>query len=141
MILLKGRLWQAHSEPPSAEAQNARTPYTSAIILGERIRPPSPAALLLVKCISNVYRHCGVCVCVPARARGLVRVLMCAYMVCGSACVCHCARLCVYPCLCSLCVCVCLYMCVCECVFVRVQSWEGLSHSFCMGPTWSKSHL
>ena len=154
MILLKGRLWQAHSEPPSAEVQNVRAPYTTAIFLGERIRPPSPAALLFGNVFPTyiVIAVC-VCVCVPARARVLVRVLMCAYVLRN---VCSYVRLwwnvwgCVRACvivrtyvylLFVFVVCVAVHVCVCECVFVRVHAWEGLPHGFCMGPTWSKPNL
>ncbi len=110
MILLKGRLWQAHSEPPSAEAQNVRVPYTTAIFLGERIRPPSPAALLLVNVLLTyiVIAVC-VCVCVLARARVLVRVLMCAYVL---------RNVCDY---------VGLWWSVCECVRVSLCALMRLS--------------
>ncbi len=62
---------------PVCGGQQVRAPYTTAKFIGERIRPPSPAALLLVNAFLT-YIVVAVCVCVLARASVLVRVLKCA---------------------------------------------------------------
>ena len=61
--------------------------------------------------------------------------------VCGSACVrvsrCALLRVSVYV----FVACVVARVCACERVFVRAHTWEGLPHSFCMGPALSKPNL
>ncbi len=96
-----------------------------------------PSSLAISKCISDVYRHCGVCV--RARARVLVRVRMC---VCACVCVCVGVCLwwsfwaCVFSCvifrasafLCFFfcCAFVYMYMCVCLCSVGLLHASGGL---------------
>ena len=150
MILLKGRLWQAHSEPPSAEAQNVRAPYTTAIFLGERIRPPSPAALLLVN-VFLTYIVIAVCVCVCLRGRACWCVCLCAHMClgmcatmldCGGVSLCALMRLSVFVFFVCVVVHVCVSVCLCVCMrgkdYCMASAWlpHGPNHIFEISPTW-----